>query len=278
VEEHWATLDGHRMRYLRCGAGPRLLLLHGLLGYSFSWRFNLAALGRVATVYAPDLLGVGFSERSPALDCSLPASAQRMLSFGKTLGCETFDLLGTSHGGALAMMMAAIAEQEQSIRVRRLILCAPVNPWSAWERGVSRIVSSALGSFAVRRFGPHLSVTHNLFLRRMYGDAGRIPPGTLAGYSAPLTIAGTLEHLVAIMRCWNADLRELERVLPRIANIPTLLIWGSRDSAVALASAGELRQRFREARLVVLEGAGHLPYEEVPEEFNSAVVQFLAGA
>ena len=44
VEEHFATLDGQRMRYLRAGTGPPLLLIHGLIGYSFSWRFNMAAL------------------------------------------------------------------------------------------------------------------------------------------------------------------------------------------------------------------------------------------
>jgi pimeloyl-ACP methyl ester carboxylesterase len=64
-------------------------------------------------------------------------------------------------------------------------------------------------------------------------------------------------------------------VLPRIADIPTLLIWGNRDRVVTPASAEQLRREFRDCRLVVFEGAGHLPYEEVPEEFNRAVLEFL---
>jgi len=70
VEECWMELDGARMRYLRAGSGPALILLHGLLGYSFSWRFTIPALARYATVYAPDMLGAGFSDRPTGLDHS----------------------------------------------------------------------------------------------------------------------------------------------------------------------------------------------------------------
>ena len=63
VEECWMDFDGARMRYLRAGSGPPLILLHGLLGYSFSWRYTLPALAPYATVYAPDMLGAGFSDR-----------------------------------------------------------------------------------------------------------------------------------------------------------------------------------------------------------------------
>ena len=56
-------MDGARMRYLRAGSGPALILLHGLLGYSFSWRYTMPALVPYAKVYAPDMLGAGFSDR-----------------------------------------------------------------------------------------------------------------------------------------------------------------------------------------------------------------------
>ena len=44
VEEHWLELAVGRMRYLKAGSGPALILIHGLMGYSFSWRFTLPAL------------------------------------------------------------------------------------------------------------------------------------------------------------------------------------------------------------------------------------------
>src|SRR5580704_5787 len=120
IEDHWITLDGARMRYLRSGDGPPLLLLHGLLGYSFSWRYAIPHLAPQATVHAVDMLGVGFSDRPQGLDPTLRASANRLLRFLDAVGIASCDLLGTSHGGAISMMAAALEPE----RVRRLILVA----------------------------------------------------------------------------------------------------------------------------------------------------------
>src|SRR5262249_58319522 len=106
IQECWACLDGAHMRYLRTGSGPPLVLLHGLMGYSFSWRFTMPALAPYATVYAPDMLGAGFSERARGIDHSLQATANRVLRLVQQLGIRSFDLLGTSHGGGVAMMAA----------------------------------------------------------------------------------------------------------------------------------------------------------------------------
>ncbi|HEY3619904.1 MAG TPA: alpha/beta fold hydrolase, partial [Candidatus Sulfotelmatobacter sp.] len=132
VEECWMDFDGSRMRYLRAGSGPPLILLHGLLAYSFSWRYAIPALAPYATVYAPDLLGAGFSDRPAGIDHSMRATAQRVLKFVENLGLASFDLLGTSRGGAVAMAAAAqcVTPGGGRARLRRLILVCPVNPYS----------------------------------------------------------------------------------------------------------------------------------------------------
>src|SRR5579885_3417235 len=130
VTEGWEEIDGARMRYLRTGSGPPLILLHGLLGYSFSWRYVMPALAPHATVYAPDLLGAGFSDR-PKIDHSMRATALRVLNFAEQLGLSSFDLLGTSRGGAVAMCATAeCAESDSLLKVRRLVLACPVNHYS----------------------------------------------------------------------------------------------------------------------------------------------------
>ncbi len=274
IEDHWITLDGARMRFLRSGDGPPLLLLHGLLGYSFSWRYAIPVLAQQATVHAVDMLGVGFSDRPPGIDCSLRASAERLLLFLDSVGVESCDLLGTSHGGAVSMMAASLAPE----RIRRLILVAPVNPWSDKGAWMAAFLSSRPVAPIFLRVAPHLSFTHDLLLRRLYGDPRRIRPGTLAGYSAPFAIPGLFEHGLKILRPWREDLRLLESALPRIAHIPTLLLWGSADVAVDPASAVPLSKQFTHCQTRILDGVGHLPYEEVPEEFNTAVAEFLAGS
>jgi pimeloyl-ACP methyl ester carboxylesterase len=83
------------------------------------------------------------------------------------------------------------------------------------------------------------------------------------------------EHGLSIVRTWTADLRELEELLPRLAPIPTLLMWGGKDSAVYVSSLESLARHFTKVQTVVFSGIGHLPYEECPEKFNRALIEFL---
>src|ERR1700752_5064505 len=119
IEECWMDFDGARMRYLRAGSGPALILLHGLMGYSFSWRYTMPALAPYRTVYAPDMLGAGFSDR-PQIDHSMRATALGVLSFAERLGLSSFDLLGPSRGGAVAMCAAAECLGQGKLQVRSL--------------------------------------------------------------------------------------------------------------------------------------------------------------
>ncbi len=271
IAECWAPIDGHRMRYLCGGSGPPLVLLHGLLAYSFSWRFNLPALAQHATVYAPDLLGFGFSDRGLDTDCSMGGIAQTMLRFFDRVGLTWTDVLGTSHGGAIAMMLAARSKEQN--RVRRLILVDPVNPWSRHGRLITRVLATVLGAKLFRVAYPHIS--RRWAMERLFSDPRRIPPDSLEGYSAAFDIPGTIDHALNIVHSWHQDLRELKAALPKIADIPALLIWGSRDQAVLPSSAPKLAAQFTNARLVMMKGIGHLPYEEAPEEFNRLVIEFL---
>jgi pimeloyl-ACP methyl ester carboxylesterase len=271
IHERWVTIDRARMRYLCSGSGPAILLVHGFLGYSFSWRFTIPALATRATVYAVDMMGTGYSDHPKNLDCSMRASAERLLHFLDAVGVSSCDLLGTSHGGAVAMMAASLSPE----RFRRLILVAPANPWSAYGKGLTRLLTITWIEPWFFRLLPSLEALNGFFLRRMYGDPRRIRSGTLEGYSAALRISGAFRSARLALRCWNRDLETVGTALPRISHLPTLLIWGSMDTAVSLASARRLRQQFVDCQLVTFDGVGHLPYEEVPEQFNQTVIQFL---
>jgi pimeloyl-ACP methyl ester carboxylesterase len=276
IEERFIPLDAARgsarMRYLKAGSGPSLLLVHGLLGYSFSWRFATPVLAQHATVYAVDLLGAGFSDRPAGLDCSLRANAERLLCFMDATGLNSCDLLGTSHGGAVAMMTAALAPD----RIQRLILVAPVNPWSAHGKRLTVFLNRPLIAPWLLYLAPRLPSLQAFFHRRMFADPRHMPADSLEGYRKPMNIPGSWECALSVTRSWNRDLEELESVLLRIAHIPTLLIWGNSDGAVYPSSAVALKRRFNNCRLVTFDGVGHLPYEEVPEEFNRTVIEFLS--
>ncbi len=277
IEERWLDLPDGRMRYLKAGSGPALILIHGLMGYSFSWRFTIPALAPHATVYAIDNLGAGFSTSKKDMDCTMRATAERVLQFANALDIKDFNLLGTSHGGGVAIMVAAICVEQNDKRPQRLVLVAPVNPWSPHGKRLAPFLGSAFGAVIFRNTIERWRFLDYLWLRRMFGDGSKIPPDSLPGYRLPVLKNHVFRHAARIVSNWTADLAELERALPKIRNYPTLLIWGTRDRAVHFRSAQPLRQNFRDARLVAFEGVGHLPYEEAPEDFNRGLVDFLTG-
>ncbi|HUJ96383.1 MAG TPA: alpha/beta hydrolase [Terriglobales bacterium] len=259
------------MRYLRAGSGPPLVLVHGLLGYSFSWRFAMPVLAQSAAVFAVDQVGAGYSDRPVDLDCSFSASANRLLRFLDQAGIASCDLLGTSHGGAVAMIAASLAPE----RVKRLILVAPVNPWSPRGKLLAPLIGNGAIAPLLLHSAPLLEICNKVVLRRMYGDPRRIAPGTMDGYSAPLRLPNALRYPLGVLRNWSRGLGELRQAFPGIREIPTLLVWGTFDTAVHPTSCTCLRQEFSRCRLVMMEGIGHLPYEEVPEDFNRIVIEFL---
>jgi pimeloyl-ACP methyl ester carboxylesterase len=275
VEERWLDLPDGRMRYLKAGSGRPLILIHGLMGYAFSWRFTLPALAPYASVYAIDNLGAGLSTAREVMDRGVRATAERVQQFADALGIADFDLLGTSHGGGVAIMVAALCAETNQVRLRRLVLVAPVNPWAPRGKRLAPFVGGAFGSMLFLNTIERWPSSHDFWLRRLFGDRSKIPPDSLEGYRLPLIKNHVLSHSLRIAKNWTADLAELEAALPTIRAYPTLLIWGTKDRAVDFRSAEPLRRNFRDAQLVAFQGVGHLPYEEAPEDFNRALVAFL---
>jgi len=274
IDECWMDFDGARMRYLRAGSGPALILLHGLMGYSFSWRYAMPAVAPYRTAYAPDAFGAGFSDR-PKIDHSMRATALRVLQFAENLGLSEFDLVGTSRGGAVAMCAAAECLARKDLRVRSLVLVAPVNPYSEQGRWLAAFAGSNVGAPLVKAVMEHMPFLYPFWHSRMFGDRRKVPAGSLDGYKAPLAKPGLFDHALSIVSTWGTDLQQLEALLPRLGRIPTSLMWGSKDPAVYFSSMEPLAKYFPNAEKVVFPGIGHLPYEECPQEFNQALVRFL---
>lgn len=265
----WAEIEGQRLHYQKAGSGPPLLLIHGLLGGSFCWRFNIAELSARRTVYAIDLAGQGLSDAPSRTDCGMRAQAGRLTRFVDANDLGEVDVVASSWGGAIALLLAA-----HDARVRSLVLAAPVNPWSLFGRDRVRFFSGRLGAFILRLGLPFSGRIQREGLERMYGDPARIRPGTVEGYSSMLRRRGRAANLINIMRCWEHDVKALSDAIPRV-QARTLLIWGSRDGAVDPRSAQPLQRFLPNCWLEMLPGIGHLPFEESPEVFNRLVLDFI---
>jgi len=269
VKESTILVDGIRVHYQRAGAGPALVLLHGLVGSAKNWDRNIEFLGRSRSVYALDLANMGESERVPGLDAGLEASADRVAACMDALGIAVADVAGHSHGGSIAMMLAS----RHPGRVRRLVLFAPANPFCDLARGLIRFYRTRLGMWIARRLPSLPRALHATALSRMYGDPRRVAPDALDGYTRGLNL-GSVEHVLGIVRSWTDDMTALRSSLAGLRGLPTLLIWGEKDRAVGVVSGRRLAELLG-ARLIVLPGVGHIPFAELPEVCNRAVGDWL---
>lgn len=265
---------GARVHYHLAGEGRPLLLLHGLVGSGRNWHRNIGFLSRYASVYAVDLFNMGESQRVPGLDASLEATADRIVAMMDVLGLPSADMAAHSHGGAIAMMLAARHPQ----RVRKLILFAPANPFCDAGRHLIRFYNTPVGAWFARRIPMLPRMLHATALGRMYGDPTRVAEGTLETYTEGMLIPGTVDHILRIVAGWYDDMRQLQSALTHLSGKPALLIWGDRDRAVTLPSGERLLRMLPGSKLMVIPGVGHLPFAEVPDACNHAMLEWLIGA
>jgi 4,5:9,10-diseco-3-hydroxy-5,9,17-trioxoandrosta-1(10),2-diene-4-oate hydrolase len=117
IENLYLEINGHRTHYLKAGSGPPVVLLHGGASDSRDWLGTMAALAHRFTLYAPDLIGFGQSERNEA-GYYLSDFIEFTEEFVKILGLENPDMVGHSFGGRVG---AGVAVRNR-VKIRRLVL------------------------------------------------------------------------------------------------------------------------------------------------------------
>jgi 4,5:9,10-diseco-3-hydroxy-5,9,17-trioxoandrosta-1(10),2-diene-4-oate hydrolase len=269
-EEAFVDVAGARVYYLHAGSGRPMLLIHGLVGSSRNWRSNIDTLAQHASVYAIDLVNMGKSQRVGGLDPGLRATAHRIIAVMDALELSETDIVAHSHGGAVALMLAALHPR----RVRRLVLFAPANPYCHSGDPIVRTYSTPWGGVLAGAL-PYLPTPiQRIALGEMYGGSDRVVDSCLEEIVDRLRNRDTMRHVLSILRCWFSERAKLKAALGRV-KIPTLLVWGDCDCTVSLSSAVKLKRKLRSSDLIVLPGGGHAIFEETPEQANRIVLEWL---
>jgi 3-oxoadipate enol-lactonase len=247
------------------GAGPPLLLLHGLMATGDMFQPVVAGLAAQHRLIVPDLRGHGRSGHLPGpyTPEQMAADLGRLLD---QLGLGTVDVVGYSHGGAVAQQFA-LAERHPR-RLRRLVLVCTYayNMLTPGER-----VEGFLTPWLIRLLGPRLLVA--LMVRTGASGGPPLPPD-VGRWLVDVLGSNQKAPMVAAARAMTVfDSR------PRLKEIaaPTLVIAGSVDRAVPIAHARLLAAGIPGAGLRVIEGAGHFLICTHPDALVSLVEPWLAG-
>ena len=248
---------------------PTVVLIHGFLVSSWSWRFNIDALARRFEVVAPCQPGFGWSARPRKADLSIPGLARHLLAVLDRLDVERAHLVGNSLGGAVALWIAQHAPE----RVDRLVLVNALALAKSLPPVPERLVGPALAPFMRVFVSPTVARLglQALAYRRFLVDSRYI-----AGFREPFRQRRSMRLQLRVARGLFPGARLVERGLPRVRQ-PTLVVWGTGDRLLGGRTGFSLHRRIAGSRLVTFPGCGHCPQEEVPVRFNDVVDRFLRG-
>ncbi len=262
------------------GAGPPLLLVHGLMTSSYSWRYALEPLGREFTLYVPDLPGAGRSVGPLAPSYEPRSIAAWLAALQRELGIRGSSVIGNSMGGYLCMWLAL----EDPGAVGRLL--------NVHSPGVPEARLYALGAaLSLPGVKPLLSA----WIRRdplrwahanvHYWDESLKSLEEAREYGKPLAVEGGaaafIKYLgetmaVGPMRSFQRTLRE-RRSRGEPFPVPLLHLYARRDPMVPPRFGGVLAG-WTGAPIVWLDGASHFAHVDATDRFADAALAFLVPA
>jgi pimeloyl-ACP methyl ester carboxylesterase len=245
-----------------------IVLLHGTAASLHTWEGWVAALKSRRRVIRFDLPGFGLTGPSPDGNYTIENYVRFVTAMLDKLGVRHCVLVGNSFGGYVAWATALA----QPHRVDKLILV---------DAG-GYVLAASLPPIGFRV--AQLPVINRLFektlprslvdssVRAVYGDPSKVIPELVDRYYELTLREGNREALA--QRFVQARSGELASRVPEL-KLPTLILWGGRDSLIPLEAAARFHREISGSQLVIFDDLGHVPHEEDPARTVAAVKDFL---
>ena len=249
----------------RFGAGPPLIILHGLLGSSDNWRtLSRAVFGAHFEVFTVDQRNHGRSPHSDVFD--YPAMVEDLAAFMDARGLAAARLLGHSMGGKTAMHFALTYPE----RVEALLV-VDIAPKAYSPRHTALLEALRALDLAAYRTRAEIDAAlrpqipsdgiRNFLLKNLQRDGQ-------GGYGWKMNLDVIYRHYDRLNGVMEAD---------GTFEGPTLFVRGGASDYVADEDTELIISFFPEAEIVTIDGAGHWVHAEKPQEFGEVVLGFLGG-
>lgn len=277
-ESSFLLVESTRLHYLEAGSGePGFLLLHGYPANATSWLPVIPELALYGRTVAFDRPGFGLSERPERGSWrrgdnpyAPEQQLEQALALASELGLDAPIWMASSSGALLALRAAL----EQPDEVSALVLVgAPVysdrSP-PAWLRPLLHTPQlSRVGPLLMRQLGAQPGM--NLYASQ-WQNPEEIDDERVESFRLTFAVDEWDRGLWEVSRAsrgWSlAD--ELDRI-----EVPVLVVSGSQDPIVPTEESERLARELPNATLALMEGCGHVPFEECPAQFMELVVGWL---
>ncbi len=266
------TTGGFTTNYLESGeahGGVPVILLHGsgpgVTAYA-NWRGIIPLLQQRFHVYAPDMVGFGFSERPDGIQYSCQVWADQIHDFMDALGIEKAHLVGNSFGGSNALRVVT----DHPERVEKLVLMGsmgvdfPIIEGEGLDAiwGYEPSVESMAKAIRTMAWGDELAANEDLARTRYEAST---QPGFHEAFSAMFP---------APRQRWvQSQITDADKI--RGITQETLVIHGREDRVIPLSTSLALHQMIGRADLTVFSHCGHWVQIERQDDFAQAVTTFL---
>jgi len=261
--------------------GPALLLVHGFGASTDHWRHNIPALAQRHEVHAIDLLGFGRSAKPAELPYGGALWRDQLAAYvTERIGRPTV-LAGNSLGGFSALAAGA-ALGEQAAGVVLLNAAGPFSDEQAPPKGWGAITRQTIGGALLKSPVLQRLLFENLrrpatirrTLNQVYVDKTNVDEALVEAIRRPSLDPGAFGVFRTVFDIPRGQ--PLDELFAQLA-CPLLLLWGIRDPWINAVGRRAAFQRHAPAGTseVVLE-AGHCPHDEVPDQVNAALLDWIA--
>jgi pimeloyl-ACP methyl ester carboxylesterase len=236
-------LDGAMVHYEALGRGRPIIFLHGWVG---SWRYWINAMQATSTsfrAYALDLFGFGDTSREP-MHYSLDKQADLLNRFLEEMGIGKVAIVGHDLG---ALVGFSFLKRWHGSVERMMVVNCPMEYESITAR-MRTAPATELAEWLTSRNSESMAAL---------ADASKVDPKA---------VAASLESLQA------------DNLFPSVRNlgVPCLFVYGSNTPAVTLPSQERVDSLPMHMHQINLEGVGHFPMLDNPQQFNRLLTDFLA--
>ena len=281
LEESYIETNGIRLHVMQAGPkdGKPLLLLHGFPEFYYGWRKQIPVLAEAGyRVIAPDQRGYNLSEKPRGINAyAMQELTADMLGLMNALGYDKVYLAGHDWGAAVAWALAI----EKSERFRKLAILNMPHP-SVLVKTLRRdprqmLKSWYIGFFQIPRLPElMLGMNHCAGLINLFGASGRGDTFSAADYdeyrkvwSQPGALTSMINWYRAAARFQRASSGDMR------VHIPTLMMWGVKDVALARWMARPSIDYCDDGKLVFFEDATHWVQHDRANEVNALLCEFF---
>ncbi len=259
----YLNVNGVRIRYIKTGEGPQLVLLHTLRTQLDIFQMVIPELARDFTVFALDYPGHGWSD-IPEVDYKPELFTRTVAGFLDKLNIKNAIVAGISIGGVIPLLLAA----EHNSRIRGVVSINPYDYASGKGLGRGNLVARIISTLALYPvMGETVMRMRNEMVERIIFEGGVSTPSAItAPFLAEMVSVGNRpRHYLAFLNLLRhgKEWTHAHTVYGRI-NIPVLLVYGDHD----WSNESERQMTFNEipgAQMEIVPNSGHFMALDRPE-------------